>query len=471
MLKHIIGKEILANLTSPKFALSFALCAVLILVSVYTGITNYRVELAEYHSALALSRQNLERQATWQDFANVTKTVTRPPQVLSTIVAGIHDAVGRNAEIGFPKLMDSKYESNPVSAIYGPLDLVLIVKIVLSIFAILFTFDAISGEKEKGTLKLTLSNQVPRDQLILGKTIGSFISLVFPLAIPMLMGLMLLNMYPGLSFTMEDWHRLGLMLVGFLLYLSVFFNLGLFISSRTRRPSVSLFILLFIWVFLIFIIPKTALVISKQVLPVPSVHEVSAKRDAAMKEIQDNEIPKLQERLNDWWKENPSEPGQPPAPETEREFRKLIGEVNNELSAMINAKDAELTADYQAKRRRQQELAFNLSRISPSSAMTFSALRLGKTGVEAHERFANSIRTYGSILGDWLMGKMTANMSFGPGGESPKPVLDDMPQYELVPESLSDSLYGVRYDLGILIMLNIILFAGAFVSFLKYDVR
>ncbi len=471
MLKHIIGKEILENLTSPKFVFSFILCTVLILVSVYTGLSNYQVELAEYHGAVSLNMENLERQTTWQNLGNATKIVTRPPQILSTIVAGIQDAGGRNAEVGFPKLTDSKYASNPVSAIYGPLDLVLIVKIILSLFAILFTFDAISGEKEKGTLKLALSNQVPRDQLILGKTIGSFISLLLPLVISLLMGLILLKIYPDILFSAEDWTRLGLIFLCFLLYLSVFFNLGMFISSRTHRSSGSLFVLLFIWVLLIFIIPKTAVVISRQILPIPSIHEVSAERGVILQEIQDREVPKAQERLMNWQRENITEPGVPPGPELQREFRDLVEEVNHDLMAIINARSAELIADYQAKRRRQQMLAFNLSRISPPSALTFSTMRLGKTGVEAHERFANSVRTYESILGDWFMSKMSENMQFSPQAESPKPVLDGMPQYESVPEGLSDSLYAVRYDLGIMILLNILLFAGAFVSFLRYDVR
>ena len=90
-------------------------------------------------------------------------------------------AFGRVATVNVafdPNLVDSKYESNPVFSIYGALDLTFIVKIILSLFAILFTYDAIVGEKEKGTLKLTLSNNVPRDLLILGKVIGGFISLL-----------------------------------------------------------------------------------------------------------------------------------------------------------------------------------------------------------------------------------------------------------------------------------------------------
>lgn len=475
MLRHIIRKEILGNLTSPKFVFSFILCTILILVSVYTGMDNYRSELAEYHAAQALNTEGLENQASWQSLAGAGIIIIKPPQILSTIAIGIQDAVGRNAKVGAafdPKLIESKYDNNPVFAIFGPLDLTLIVKIVLSLFAILFTFDAIAGEKEMGTLKLTLSNQVPRDQLILGKTIGSLISLLIPLMIPLLMGLILLNIFPDISLSAEDWIRLGLIFLSFLLYLSIFFNLGLFISSRTHRSSGSLFILLFIWVILIFIIPKVAVIISKQVRPVPSIHEVNSEKNVFMQEIQTKHVPKVRETIMNFWRENSPKPGTRPGPEVQQKFRNLLEEVQQDLMAKINAKNAELVADYQAKRRRQQMLAFNLSRISPSSAMTFSALRLSKTGIEEHERFLNSVKAYKPVLNKWLTSKTVQSLEFGMGGPKPqKPVFDDMPRHEFVPEGLSDSLYEVRYDLCIMILLNIILFAGTFVSFLKYDVR
>ncbi len=149
MLRHIIGKEILGSLCSPKFVSSLILCTILILVSVYTGIANYRGELEEYHAALAINTQDLESRNTWRSLRHVGgTTITRPPQILSTIAVGIQNAVGRSTKIGpfDPKPKDSRYASNAVLAVFGPLDLVLIAKVVLSLFAILFTFDAIAGE-------------------------------------------------------------------------------------------------------------------------------------------------------------------------------------------------------------------------------------------------------------------------------------------------------------------------------------
>lgn len=484
MLKHIIRKEILGNLTSPKFVFSYILCTILILVSVYTGIANYRGELKEYHETLALNAAELESWTSWADETNAgtgTKgiTITRPPQILSTIAIGVQDAVGRNAKVGTavdapdPKLIDSKYDSNPVFAIFGPLDLTLIVKIVLSLFAILFTFDAIAGEKERGTLKLTLSNPVPRDQLILGKAIGSFVSFLVPLAVPLLMGLILLNIFPDISLSGEDWVRIGLIFLCFLLYLSVFFNLGLLISSRSSRSAGSLFILLFIWVIFIFIIPKAAVMASKQIMPVPSIHNVNSEKVLLMEAVKRKEGMSGKVQLKKWRVANrPSFAKPGPTPEIIQEYKDLVESIQLVLITAINAKTMGLEADYQTKRRRQQMLAFNLSRISPSSAMTFSALRLAKTGIAERERFMNSIRTYKPVFARWYNTKKVQHTEmkwFEP--QPPKPSFEDMPRHAFVPETLGDSLYSIRYDLTLLILLNIILFAGTFVSFLRYDVR
>ena len=450
------------------------LCTILILISVYTGASNYRADLKEYGLAVTLSQKALEMQPSWVAIQNMKSTVPKPPTVLSAVAVGIQDAVGRNITLDYtrnPRPIDSKYDSNPVFAIFGPLDMTLIVKIVLSLFAVLFTFDAIAGEKEKGTLKLTLSNPVPRDQLILGKAIGSFVSFLVPLAVPVSMGLILLNIFPDISLSGEDWARVGLILLSFLLYLSVFFNLGLLVSSRTHRSSGSLFILLFIWVMLILVVPRGAVMISKQIMPVQSMHEVTAEKNTFMQQIQAREVPKAREMLMAWVRENIQDQTKPPSPEQQKEYGQLVKKANDDLLAMIDGKTAELISDYQAKCRRQQQLAFNLSRISPASALTFSALRLGKTGIEEHERFLNSIKTYRPAFSRWFNKNISENLQFGPNAEPPKPELDDMPRHRFVPEGLRDSLYMIRHDLSILILLNIILFAGSFVSFLKYDPR
>jgi ABC-type transport system involved in multi-copper enzyme maturation permease subunit len=470
MLKDIIKKEIVETITSAKFVFTFLLCAALILLSVYTGLSNYRADQKEYSSAVGLNKRNLESQPTYQSVASFGTKINRPPQVLGAIASGVNEAVGRVASVNIaydPNLVDSKFESNPVFSVFGALDLTYIVKIVLSLFAILFTYDAIVGEKEKGTLKLMLSNKVPRDRLILGKVIGGFISLLIPLIIPLILSLLLIMVYPGIALAGADWIRLLLMFLMFFLYLSVFFTLGLLVSSRTNKSSTSFLILLFIWVTFVTIIPKLSIMIAARLNPIPSVHEITAKKDAFLQQIQGG----AQKKVMDWVKENT-----PKTPEDQKSFqerlRKYLEDYQQSATSQIDANNAALERDYQLKKNSQVRLAVNLSRISPASALTFSTMSLARTGLDEHERFLASIRAYKPVWTKWANAKMMRTLNFSMSNDpAAKVVLDDMPQHSFAAEPLGASLARTIPDFGLMVFLVIVFFAGAYVSFLKYDVR
>jgi len=469
MLKDIIKKEILETITSPKFVFTFLLCVVLILLSIYTGITTYRSEQKENTAAIALNKKNLEAQTSYAALASLGPKVNKPPQVLSAIASGISEAVGRVASVNIaydPNLVDSKYESNPVFSVFGALDLTYIVKIVLSLFAILFTYDAIVGEKERGTLKLTLSNKVPRDRLIMGKVIGGYISLLIPLIIPLILSMLILLVYPNISMSGQDWIRLLLMFLMFFLYLSVFFTLGLLVSARTNKSSTSFLVLLFIWVVFVTIIPKVSVLTAAQIRPIPSVHEITAKKDAFLQQIQGTS----QKQAMDWFKANSPKAAQE-QPAFIEKWKKFLEDFQQEVTAKIDANNAALERDYQARKTSQERLAINISRISPASALMFSTMSLARTGLDEHEQFLASIRAYKPIFTKWANSRMMKSFDFTGSGQTGKVVLDDMPMHKFNPESLSNSVARTLPDFGLMVVLIIVFFAGAYVSFLKYDVR
>jgi len=468
MLRDIIKKEILDNITSPKFVFTFLLCTILILLSIYTGVTNYRAEKKEYTAALALNKKNMESQPNYSSLAGIGIKINKPPQVLGTVVTGIEEAVGRVAPVNIaadPNLIDSKYSSNPVFAVFGALDLMFIVKIVLSLFAILFTYDAIVGEKEKGTLKLALSNEVPRDRLILGKAIGGYISLLLPLLIPLVLGLLILLITPDISLGGQDWGRLLLIFLMFFLYLSVFFSLGLFVSARTSRSSTSFLVLLFIWVVFVMVIPKVAVITAGQVRPIPSVHEITAKKDAFLQQIQQEAMGAVRE----WRQKNQANLPKDQKAATEM-YMKFAQDLQQQLTAKIDENNAALERDYQQKKGAQQSLAVNLSRISPASALTFGSMTLARTGVDEYDRFLASVRAYKPIYTKWINSKMGQSFNLQTG-EQFNIKLDDMPQHTIEPEWLSRSLVRTIPDFALLAVMIIVFFVGAYVSFLRYDVR
>ncbi len=468
MLRDIIKKEILDNITSPKFVFTFLLCTVLILLSVYTGVANYSADQKEYAAAVALDKKNLENQPNYQSLAGMGMKINKPPQVLGTVVNGIEEAVGRVAPINIaqdPNLVDSKYSSNPVFAVFGALDLMFIVKIVLSLFAILFTYDAIVGEKEKGTLKLSLSNDIPRDRLILGKAIGGYISLLIPLLIPLLLSLVILLLVPNVALNIGDWGRLLLIFLMFFLYLSVFFSLGLFVSARTTRSSTSFLVLLFVWVVIVMVIPKVAVLTAAQVDPIPSVHEITAKKDAFLQQIQIESQKTAREQIMKIF----AEAGKDQKLAQDR-MKQYLQDFQQEVTSKIDANNAAIERDYQQKKTSQQRLAVNLSRISPASALTFGSMTLARTGVDDYDSFLASVRAYKPIYTKWVNSKMGESINFATG-EMGKVKIDDMPQHTYVPDRFAKSLVRTLPDFALMIVLIIGFFVGAYVSFLRYDVR
>jgi ABC-type transport system involved in multi-copper enzyme maturation permease subunit len=172
MLRTLILKELRGILSSPKFAATFAVCSVLMLLSVFIGIREYRTASGQYDEALQLAAQNLRAQPSWM---GLTTTAYRAPDPMQIFIPGVNNDVGRLSAInGFAdvKLRNSAYADDPIFALFRSIDFSFIVSAVLSLFAILFTYDAINGEREAGTLQLTFSNPVPRSTYILAKLAG-----------------------------------------------------------------------------------------------------------------------------------------------------------------------------------------------------------------------------------------------------------------------------------------------------------
>ncbi len=469
MLTTIIYKELLDAFTSLRFTVTFALCSVVILLAMLVGIDNHRAELHQYHATEALNRANLESQPDYNSLAGYGLKLAKPPEVLVSLVAGVSAEVSQLVHVASgqsPNSLESRNESIPILAVFGELDLAFIVKFVLSLLALLFAYDAISGEKERGTLKLMLANGVPRASLILGKVVGLFAALVLPLVAPLLVGLILLNLFPEVSLGGEQWLRIGLILGLCLLYVLVFFTLGLLVSARTSRASSSLLVLLAAWVLAVMIIPKAGVVLAERLSPVLSIHEVSGQKDTARQEAYSANMATLKE----WMKTN-----QPQSAEEAKifqgKFRTFLEESQKKYLHAMEQKAGEIEEAYLTQRKKQMGLAILLSRFSPAADLSFGVMSLSRTGIEDHDRFLESVKAYQPLFADWAMAKMMRTLPLNGSLEMPRPDLSDMPQYSFQAESLRDSLRRALPDFFVLAAMALLCFAGAFVSFLRYDVR
>ena len=132
-----------------------------------------------------------------------------------------------------------------------------IIGYVLSLVALLFTFDSISGERERGTLRLTLANSIPRHTVLIGKFWGALISVNIPFTLAVLVNLLVISTSSEVHLGADAWGRLGIIFGIAFLYTCLFLALGLLVSTRVQRSAVSLVILLLVWVTLVVFMPST----------------------------------------------------------------------------------------------------------------------------------------------------------------------------------------------------------------------
>lgn len=229
----IARKEIVSNLLSYKFFIVILLTTVLLFTSFFVMVKDFKGRLADY---------DIIRPKPGDPIAVL------PPNPLSIFAKGLDEAMTRSFEIsGIGIAVRAGQKSDNVIFSFFPApDFVYIVKVVLSLVALLFGFDQVSRERETGILRLMLSNSLPRAKVLGGKWLGNFLSLAVPFLLVTLLGFALMNMDPGVRFSASSAGRFFLLVLTSLFYIALFLSLGIFLSALTRRSAATLVVLLLI---------------------------------------------------------------------------------------------------------------------------------------------------------------------------------------------------------------------------------
>jgi ABC-type transport system involved in multi-copper enzyme maturation permease subunit len=481
MIRNFIAKEIVENISGPKFLITFVICAALILTSVYTGYMLYRSELSSRETAIAAGKAAMENAGSYGTLRDSGSKAIRPPDRLSIFAKGVDSAIGRAATVGSDlriDLRDSRYGLNPIFAVFGELDLDFIVRIILALFAILFSYNAVSGERELGTLKQVHANSVSRASFIIGKTIGGLLTLLIPFLVPLLIALLMLMLLFGVSFTGEEWARLGLMILGYCIYLMLFYMVGMAMSSLTRSSAISFLLCLFIWVLSIAVVPKAAVEAASFISPAPSIDEVEKDWASLQRRYWATFKTRVEGAINKVLRENPQ-----PA---RGDIRSAEDAARKEVDAEFESERLAYLQRYELEQERLLNTALGLTRLSPTSCLQFAASRLAHTDVNMRERFLESLRRFRQELLKYADKKIkeagrdqgergVAIMVTPMGAQVKVPELQldlgDAPVFEPETEPLATSAAAALPDLGILACEFLLLFAVAFVAFLRYDVR
>jgi ABC-type transport system involved in multi-copper enzyme maturation permease subunit len=513
MVFHIAKKEFLNNLLSARFLIGFLLCLVLIPFSILINVEAYRDQLGQYKVDTDLAKDMAEVRV----YSMLKPLVVFPPEPLSIFGKGLSSQVGNNVKIrlGTKTLLaegKTAARDNPFLASFFSVDFVDIAAIIFSLLALLFSYDALTREKEDGTLRLQMANSLGRSKLLAGKVVGILMTLLPVVVFCFLLGGVIILASRDMSLSAGQWGRLALLALISLVYLVVFIFLGLFISSRSRDSVSSLVVCLFLWVGLVFIVPNLASTYAESFVPIQSRDNLNAVlRD--MDRASEERIQAAWQTLPraDWdvnWYMNGTEDG---SRETygctasffERQRREMaVGEpmrLDNadRLGALSRAvlvgagPPPACGTDRRAQEkrlddvRRYRETFINwfkgknmferfeyITPTLPSAFKTADQLMAARTGgkfktlaeYDAWTAKEPDFRKTWQVLS-------AVKVSGDNPDDFPLLKLDDMPRFPARAASLTAGLAGLAFRLGLLLFECVFLFALAYVAFIRYDVR
>ena len=266
MFLTLIRRELLDNLMTFRFAAAVVIMLLLVVANTVVLIKDYEQRLADYNTAVKTHRQELLEVKTYSAgmLGLSMMSVDRPPNLLSIFNTGLDKRLGNEINVShafIPTIWDAdKHEAdNPYFNIFTSIDIVLIFQGILSLLALTFAYDAIAGEYESGTLRLVLSHPVRRGSILLAKYIGAMVCLLVPLLMNILLVLILLTTSATIFLNTDDFLRIGGIVLTSLVYLSLFYLIGMLISAITRRTSTALILSIFVWGFLVLVYPNLIL--------------------------------------------------------------------------------------------------------------------------------------------------------------------------------------------------------------------
>jgi ABC-type transport system involved in multi-copper enzyme maturation permease subunit len=414
MIGTIARKEILANLLGYKFYVVVLLAAVLIGTSLFIMTRDYKDRLDDY---------GLIRPKPGEPIA------VNPPNPLAVFAKGLDESMARSFEVETTgvTVRAGQKSANAVFAFFPTPDLLYIVRVVLSLVALLFGFDQVSREKEGGTLRLMLANPASRGAVLAGKWLGNFVSLAVPFLLVSAIGIAVISLDPAVRFSSGQTGRLALILALSLVYIAFFLSLGILVSALTRRASSSLVILLFAWTLLVFVLPNLGTLAARQLVDVPSVRALSEKRQ----QVWTREVLLGIRGKKDW-----------------------AARVKT-----ISAENDALEADYRVKFDRLVALSKNINRVSPVASFVYAVTEIAGTGIGEEGAFKREVVRYK----DGLIDRMLA---------APDTGLADAPAFRYAYRPLGDVLAaGALFDIAWLAACGILFFALSYLAFIRYDVR
>ena len=479
MLITLIQKEMMHHVISVRFVALLLMCLLLVPLTLSINYSNYRQRQISYQEATKLANDdattvNSLAIETPEPTVEISKLFLKPSP-LSVFANGMEESLPsylgmtRNGiTLGIPALV-----SAPFSYILGQLDLLFIVSNVFSLLALLFTFDAVAGEKEVGTIRITLANALPRDIFLWSKLIGGYLVFVAPFLVSFITGLLVL-VWQGYPFgEPEIFGRVLSLTCTSLLYIAVFFAIGIMISTYLDTAKTALIVAFTAWVFVVLIAPRAGFIAAKVISPTRTEQSVymekTALRNNLAKELDEEKFKTMSDVAKGQGRRITI------TGDMQKEIKERMKPIEETYRLKLQNESDKIDRGYQREKKRQEFIGETLSRITPTSSLIYLATNLAQTGkmkknnyFQAGERYHSQLDAeYFNEMSNYLTNFLTGNKIIRINPSDTAKILSP-PNLEDI--SIEETFRHVFVDLLLLCFFTAVFTIVAFLKFLRLDI-
>ena len=498
----LLKREILAHLITFRFAVTVIVCLLLVAITTLIRIDDYEQRLTGYNTARDTNRDELLSTRT---YSFLMPKVDRPPNPLSIFNAGMDNRLGNTLRIYYtnvPVLWDAQVHSSGNIFIdhFYRIDLIFIFQFVLSLLALLFAYDAIAGERESGTMRVTMSHPVRRGNILAAKYLGAMTCLILPLIMSFIVALIWIVSMGSIVLSGNDFLRIAGILLTSIIYLSAIYLIGLLISAWAHRTATALMLSLFVWVVMVLVYPSFSVSMVDQLTNPVDNRIYSSERairqilqtveDEGQKYLINDGIEGESDHFNVQGNRNGLHVGLSHGSTATHikfrayDWRSIDPESEKRIPDVIRYHQFLTPLKFQAAEKiglerlpaleqtrfRRAKIARNLLRLSPAAMYNLATQAWTGTDLYGVEDFFQAARQYRRTLVNYFYdeGAFSSRQWFA--SDKGAINLDDLPRFVYQRADLWTNVLRALPDLQILLLLNVALFLSTFAIFVRQEI-
>jgi ABC-type transport system involved in multi-copper enzyme maturation permease subunit len=417
MIWHIAKKDFLLNIFSARFIIGVLLCLILVPFTITVSIDEYKSQLRIY----TVDKEKSEKE--WKEikvYSNLKPEIIKYPEPLGIFYKGINQNVGNKVKIylqeyPFFPTGHASTRDNPLLNAFFSLDFITVLSIVLSLLALVFSYDLITREHEDGTLKLIFTNYNGRISFLIGKITGVLISLLPILVFCFLLSALFIVLSPDIKLQVSDWIRVIILFIFSILYVLIFILMGTLISALVKHSSTAIVLSMLSWIWFVFLWPVSGSYLSKSIVKTDLYDNVRNSLDDLDKEYGKKEGEQwdaIQKKLNMkgtiWWNATGGEDGYFEtygSPSETMEFHRQLNTWKEPVRLSYADRKWPIQKKYLDGLIRQQKVEQNLSWFSPSEIFVLASSCLCRSSEKDFLRYMDEMRRYREIIVTFLKEK------------------------------------------------------------------